>query len=252
MRRRACGGGRAAVGVRRQHARFHARMCACAGGEEARRHDRRASRALRVGLVETRERRPSVVPPPVECRAVVGRAAADVVRLGRLQTRICSSPVFRLQTSSRHSTCGAGAELAAARRVCLARVLPHYPERRGRAVPSTCQHGVCVPSLPPAPLGAGAIARLDPCRLLPVYPPDREIHTTAGRSARCAPRRPRLGPRGPNRPPAPPGVWDWAVAPPTFGPRLVRAASSCRMRPRRQSSSRARADRRSSPGSRRS
>jgi len=100
----ACGGGRAAAGVRRQHARLHARMCACAGGEEARRHDRRASRGhWRVGLVETRERRPSVVPPPVECRAVVGRAAADVVRLGRLQTRICSSPVFPVSTlQTRH------------------------------------------------------------------------------------------------------------------------------------------------------
>jgi len=127
----ACGGGRAAAGVRRQHARLHARMCAVRGrrgGAEAR--PTCEPGALRVGLVETRERRPSVVPPPVECRAVVGRAAADVVRLGRLQTRICSSPVFPV---SPDSTCGARAESAesvsarrAARRECVARVLPHY------------------------------------------------------------------------------------------------------------------------------
>ncbi|EOD22585.1 hypothetical protein EMIHUDRAFT_458128, partial [Emiliania huxleyi CCMP1516] len=103
-------------------------MCACAGGEEARRHDRCASPGhWRVGLVETRERRPSVVPPPVECRAVVGRAAADVVRLGRLQTRICSSPVFPVSRLHlrRGRRVGRSARRAA-RRVCGARFAALY------------------------------------------------------------------------------------------------------------------------------
>ena len=184
----ACGGGRAAAGVRRQHARLHARMCAVRGrrgGAEAR--PMCEPGALRVGLVETRERRPSVVPPPVECRAVVGRAAADVVRLGRLQTRICSSPVFPVSTlQTRHLRRGRRVGLRAqscSSCVCGARFAALYNlERRGRAVPSTCQHGgVCctLPSLPlpPATATAGAtptaLARaLSPTPSVPARPRD--------------------------------------------------------------------------------
>ena len=123
MRRRACGGGRAAAA--RATPRAHVCVRGRRGGAEAR--PMCEPGALRVGLVETRERRPSVVPPPVECRAVVGRAAADVVRLGRLQTRICSSPVFPVSRLHlrRGRRVGRSARRAA-RRVCVARVLPHY------------------------------------------------------------------------------------------------------------------------------